>query len=114
MVAGSAAEQAQPTPMKLLFTALIFLMLWAPVARSQITLISICVVWKYSAQGTDLGADWRLRTFDDSSWVSGLAQLGWGEGDERTVLLDGIPADEAPLTTYYRKRFIATNYIFTL
>jgi hypothetical protein len=100
--------------MKLLFTALVLLTLWAPVARSQITLISTGSVWKYSAQGTDLRSDWRVNTFDDSSWASGTAQLGWGDGDERTVLVEGPPFEEAPLTTYYRKRFIATNYIYTL
>lgn len=46
-------------------------------------------VWKYNDNGTDPGEGWRTLEFDDSSWESGPAQLGYGDNDEATVLSFG-------------------------
>jgi hypothetical protein len=50
--------------------------------------------------GVDQGTAWRAPGFDDSSWQSGPAQLGFGDSDEATV----VPAGTAPrpMTAYFR------------
>src|SRR5688572_33317131 len=49
------------------------------------TLISTGAVWKYLDNGTDQGTAWRGTSFADGSWLSGPAQLGYGDGDEATT-----------------------------
>jgi hypothetical protein len=61
--------------------------------------------WKFEDSGTDLGTGWREHTFDDSSWSSGLAQLGFGDGDEATVVSFGGDENDKHRTTYFRKSF---------
>ena len=59
------------------------------------TLISSNSVWKYLDNGSDQGTVWREPAFDDSSWQTGPAQLGYGDGDEATVVSFGHPDDLA-------------------
>lgn len=58
--------------------------------------------FRYHDLGMPLGLDWLAPGFDDSSWQEGPAQLGYGEGDEATVLRQTMPT--AP-TFYFRKHF---------
>lgn len=64
-------------------------------------------VWKYNDSGTNLGNTWSATGFNDASWLSGAAQLGYGDGDEATVVSAGcVPvATCSPkfVTTYFRK-----------
>ena len=53
--------------------------------------------WTYLDDGSDQGTDWQQLNFDDSLWEVGEAQLGFGEGDEATVLTSGY------ITYYFRK-----------
>lgn len=62
-------------------------------------------VWKYLDLGIDQGNQWRLPAFDDSSWKSGPAQLGYGEGDEATTVEYGPSTTNRYVTTYFRKTF---------
>ncbi len=66
--------------------------------------------WKYLDTGVDQGTAWRATAFDDSSWASGDAELGFGDGDETTVV-----TDVGQTTTYFRKSFYAnaTEAAFT-
>ncbi len=50
------------------------------------TLIPTGSTWKYEATGADLGTAWRQPVYDDSTWPAGPAQLGYGDGDEATLL----------------------------
>jgi hypothetical protein len=68
------------------------------------TLIELGAVWKYLDNGSDQGTGWREPAFDDSGWASGHAPLGYGDGDEATVLNGGPEADRI-ITTYFRRRF---------
>ncbi len=61
------------------------------------TLIAEGSTWKYLDDGSDQGTIWSGVTFDDSSWPEGPAELGFGDGDEATVLDDGF------ITYYFRK-----------
>jgi len=60
-------------------------------------------VWKYLDDGSDQGTSWRETDFDDSAWPEGPAQLGYGDGDEATVL-DFGPDSQHKRTTYYFRR----------
>ena len=60
-------------------------------------------VWKYLADATDQGTQWRAPTFDDSQWPSGPTEIGYGDGGEATSLQVANAA--GPMTTYFRCAF---------
>ena len=67
--------------------------------------------WSYLDTGEDLGDAWRTPGFNDSAWEVGNGQLGYGDGDETTVVdyVDG--PDGKNITTYFRREFTSTgNY----
>ena len=64
-------------------------------AVSDPTLIAAKSVWKYLDNGTDQGTAWRNVGFDDSTWASGAGILGYGRGDEGTVVSYGPNAEPA-------------------
>ncbi len=72
-------------------------------------LVPMAATWKYLANGSDQGTAWRNPGFDDSSWSSGAAQLGYGDGDEQTLVNYGGNVNSKYITTYFRKTFVATN-----
>lgn len=74
--------------------------------------------WRWYTDGPGLGssavtegtptwsaADWKHPAFNDSAWGEGPAQLGYGEGDERTVIPFGPNSASKWITAYFRKRF---------
>ena len=56
---------------------------------TEFTLIQTGAVWKYLDNGSDQGVAWRASAFDDSAWKAGPAELGYGDGGEKTVVIDG-------------------------
>lgn len=62
-------------------------------------------VWKYLHNYDDPGTAWREPGFNDSAWLAGPAKLGYGEGDEATVVGIGPNPAGNPVTTYFRKAF---------
>ena len=62
-------------------------------------------IWKYLDNGTDQGVAWRAPAFDASSWASGPGQLGYGDGDESTILSFGPDPTSKYITTYFRRAF---------
>lgn len=71
--------------------------------------------WKYLDDGSDQGTTWREPAFQDATWASGPAQLGYGDGDEATRVEDNPtpgynPADvNRFITTYFRHTFNASD-----
>ena len=61
--------------------------------------------WSYLDNGSDQGTAWQGPSFDDSSWQTGAAQLGYGDGDESTVVGFGSDSSRKHVTTYYRNSF---------
>lgn len=66
--------------------------------------------WKYSDEGIDLGTAWRSPGYNDTGWSNGIAELGFGDGDEnlsgrmrRTVNSVFTP------TFYFRKTIVLSN-----
>jgi hypothetical protein len=78
-----------------------------PESFTNETLIAAESVWRYRDTGTDPGPDWAAPDFDDSSWSSGPAELGYGDGDEATVVNYGVFTDLKFETTYFRQSFAA-------
>ena len=60
-------------------------------------------VWRYLADGSNQGSAWRNVGFNDASWSTGAAQLGYGDGDEATV----VPRNG--LVSYYHREFTVNN-----
>ncbi|MCP3695261.1 MAG: hypothetical protein GY917_23890, partial [Planctomycetaceae bacterium] len=81
---------------------------WANVAGTPT--VPFGSTWKYLDDGSDQGLAWVAPAFDDSQWASGAGQLGYGDGDEATVvgfidtdpLVDDIQKNA---TTYFRHSF---------
>jgi predicted phosphodiesterase len=75
---------------------------------SPSSLITFTDVWKFLDNGTDQGTAWRTPAFNDASWNSGPAKLGFGDDLEATVI-NGGPVDNRHPTIYFRKTFTVTN-----
>lgn len=66
-------------------------------------------VWKYRDLGTLPAANWMAPTYEDSSWALGPAQLGYGDGDEATLVGFGPNASAKYITTYFRRSFTVAD-----
>ena len=75
------------------------------ISTTGVNLISSGAAWKYRDEGTAPNADWMTINFDDTGWNSGNAELGYGDGDESTVLNYGPDAQNKFITSYYRHSF---------
>lgn len=78
-------------------------------AQTSVTLIPVGAIWKYRDNGSDQGTAWRAVNFNDSNWPSGGAELGYGDGDETTVVSYGPDAANKFTTTYFRHSFNVVN-----
>jgi hypothetical protein len=58
--------------------------------------------WRYLDSGLDPGPSWYAPGFDDSAWRSGAGQLGYGDGDEATMLARTTPSQTS---VYFRRHF---------
>lgn len=72
---------------------------------TNITLVATGSVWRYRDTGEDLAAAWTTLGFNDTGWSNGRAQLGYGDGDERTIVRFGPNAGAKYITTYFRRSF---------
>ena len=77
--------------------------------RPTMTLVAKGADWKYLDTGLDPGAGWKSNTFNDSAWLHGPAQLGYGDGDEATTVGFGPDGNNKYITTYFRHPFVLTN-----
>jgi hypothetical protein len=94
-----------------LFVVILAIGLFFPPAAhaADTTLVPTGSVWKYLDNGSDQGTAWRAASFNDSTWPSGPAQLGYGDGDEATTVGFGPDANNKFITTYFRRAFNVTN-----
>ena len=65
--------------------------------------------WRYRDDGTDAGSGWHAPSFDDAAWPTGAGQLGYGDGDESTVLTAAAAGGTHPITTYFRHAFVVAD-----
>ena len=88
-----------------------------PPGMNLLTLVPAGSVWRYRENGEYPGSSWTQLSYReprDRSWSSGPAQLGYGDGDEATVIGFGSPFSwldlDHPITAYFRHQFNgATN-----
>ncbi|MBT4684658.1 MAG: hypothetical protein HOB68_02245, partial [Candidatus Marinimicrobia bacterium] len=73
------------------------------------TLIEQGSLWKYLDDGSDQGSNWREIDFNDDDWSSGYAELGYGDGDEMTVVEYGPDDNDKYITTYFRHMFMVDS-----
>ncbi|WP_081990590.1 metallophosphoesterase [Sporocytophaga myxococcoides] len=100
--------------MKRLVTTFCLLLSTFTWLSAQTTLISLGSSWKYMDNGSNQGTTWKDAGFSDASWASGNAQLGYGDGDETTVVSYGSNSISKYITTYFRKSItVADASIFT-
>jgi hypothetical protein len=89
------------------------LALWAlasfPTEAQQSVLIPTGAAWKYLDNGSDQGTGWRAAAFNDTGWKSGPAELGYGDGDEATLVGYGSNSSAKFVTTYFRHTFSVVN-----
>ena len=75
--------------------------------NSQTTLINYGDNWSYYDNGNQpspsSGLEWNEVAYDDGTWSSGNAHLGYGDNDETTTI------SSATLTGYFRHEFNVTN-----
>lgn len=76
-----------------------------PPAAAPVLLIAAGSDWKYLDTGVVPDTNWTSLTFDDSTWASGAAQFGYGDGDERTTIGWGPNPNSKYITTYFRHAF---------
>ncbi|HAM70618.1 MAG TPA: hypothetical protein DCM86_03130 [Verrucomicrobiales bacterium] len=72
---------------------------------SLVTLVPQGSIWRYLDLGPDPGPGWMKPGFDDAAWLSGPAELGYGDGDEATVMRFGPDPAAKPITSYFRRAF---------
>jgi acid phosphatase type 7 len=74
----------------------------------QFSLINAGSNWKYFDQG-QAPVGWNLTSFDDATWAQGNAELGYGDGDEATVVGFGPSSSNKYMTTYFRRSFTVVD-----
>jgi len=94
---GTAVTSA---PVNLTITAL---------PANGVNLVPAESLWKYLDNGSDQGTAWQAVAFNDGSWASGRAQLGYGDGDEVTTVGFETDPNNKFITTYFRTAFTLTN-----
>jgi hypothetical protein len=82
------------------------------IATTPFTFVAKGSVWKYLDNGSNQGTAWRARTFNDQSWNSGPAPLGYGDANGQwpaTTNSYGPDPNNKYVTTYYRRSFTTVN-----
>lgn len=88
---------------------LLLLILFPLLASGQVLLIPQSSSWKYYDQGSLQGQNWTDISFNDASWSQGNAELGYGDGDETTVVSYGPDNNNKYISTYFRKEISVVN-----
>ncbi len=80
-----------------------------PSDLNSISLIPAGSVWRYLDTGVVPESAWTSLDYDASGWASGPAKLGYGTGNEATVVGYGTNAANRYVTTWFRRRFVAED-----
>ncbi len=74
-------------------------------ALTNVALVPVGSIWRYYDRGQLPATNWALPAYNDSAWASGRAELGYGDGDEATVVSYGPNTSGKYATTYFRRTF---------
>ena len=67
------------------------------------TIVSVGGDWRYSDKATAPNRNWAKPSFDDNGWKVGPGLLGYGNGNEATVISFGTNPDRKNVTAYFRQ-----------
>ncbi len=81
------------------FLSIISIALHAQGSGHYYRIISTGDACKYIIPDQEIGDSWKGRGFDDSSWLDGINGIGYGDGDDNTIVASGISS------VYMRFRF---------
>jgi hypothetical protein len=101
-----------PRPRALATALVVGLLGAAPAQAVPVEFVPTGATWRYLDDGSDQGSGWREPGFPDAGWAQGPAQLGYGDGDEATVVNCGActcPCNPKYITTYYRHGFAVAD-----
>jgi len=82
---------------------------WEKRTGTKTTLLPAGSQWKYRDAAIAPPADWNQPSFDDTGWTSGQAQLGYGDGDETTVISYGNDPNNKIPSYYFRANIDVQN-----
>ena len=81
-------------------------------AQSDELLLDRASTWKYLDDGSDQGTDWKEKDFDDNTWKTGAAPLGYPESEKHgtfgtiaTMIDFGGDSQNKHATSYFRTTF---------
>lgn len=75
-------------------------------AATTVDLVRAGTEWKYRFATEAPDPAWTTIAFNDSTWNSGAAPLGWGSS---TIATELVSAGTRPLSSHYRKSFTVEN-----
>lgn len=75
----------------------------------ELDLVATGSSWRYLDTGTSPGGDWTNRDFGDAHWLAGKGQLGYGDGDEATVIGYGDDSENRYPAYYFRHKFMVDD-----
>ena len=109
-ITNKARNRLNMNYMKKIAILLIFItgLFSSAIAQNPVTVFATGTSWKYNDTGTDLGTLWRNSSYNDASWSSGNAILGYGTinaGTINTTLSYGGNSSNKYPTYYFRKNF---------
>ncbi|MHC5210493.1 MAG: purple acid phosphatase family protein [Planctomycetota bacterium] len=81
----------------------------ASAGEPLVTLVPAGSPWLYLDDGSNQGTAWKEPGFDHGGWSAGTAQLGYGDGDESTVVSFGPNPANKYVTTYFRHAFAVAD-----
>ena len=82
---------------------------------APVVLSPLASAWKYLDSGTNLDAVWRGTNFNDDSWSSGPARLGFADDISFTTVIrkfvqtNGVNTTRQITNAYFRRSFVVTN-----
>jgi tartrate-resistant acid phosphatase type 5 len=77
------------------------------IAGDTTVLLAFGSTWKYLDNNVDQGTAWRAPAFNDATWASGPARLGFG--DTQATVVNGGPTDNRYPTIYFRTSFTVAD-----
>ncbi len=104
-----ALSQPARSPAVVRFLALVVAAWFAPGLFAATTLLPWNSDWLYFDAGNRPGVNWFAPDYDDGAWTVGPGQLGYGDGDEGTIVSYGPDDEHKFVTTYFRTYVNITN-----
>jgi len=67
------------------------------------TIIDVGQNWKYFIPSSEPASSWKLFSFAETGWQTGASGIGFGDGDDNTVIATG------KMSVFMRKKFTVSN-----